>query len=153
MAQLTWFSSQLGIHVPQLIDINQWLLQGLTCEDTMGSQIFGTLLWKLWGARNQVVFNHKPLNPIEVAQAAMTFVQELNTGNPSANVLDLQTPNQRQLPPVIEESRINVDVGCFSNGSTGWGLVAFVHTDSVSFAAGRKENIATDLVLIQALGV
>jgi len=34
--------------------------------------------------RNQAVFSHKPVEPIEVANTGYTFVQELNNVNPKA---------------------------------------------------------------------
>lgn len=139
--------------VPQFMDIHQWMLKGLTCEDSMGTQIFSVLLWKLWGAPNQMVFKHRPINPITVAQEAMSYVQEFNSILPNASGREIQILNQNQHPPVIEENIINIDAGCFSNGSTGRGLVAYDCIDSISFAACRRENISTDPILAEALGV
>jgi hypothetical protein len=53
IAKLTWFSSQIGLHTPHVIDINSWILHGLQCVEPMAAKLFGLVLWKLWGARNK----------------------------------------------------------------------------------------------------
>ncbi|CAJ2638124.1 unnamed protein product [Trifolium pratense] len=78
LTQLTWFASQLGARVPQSVPVHIWLLQGLTCDDTRGAQLFCVLMWKIWNARNNLVFNNKFVDPIAIAQEAMYFMQELS---------------------------------------------------------------------------
>jgi hypothetical protein len=97
IARLTWFASQIGVHAPQSMPLNQWLLQGLTCEETMGTQLFCVLLWKIWGARNNLIFKNKPINPIEVAQDAMSFVQELPSYHQARNPTSLQDDHVTEL--------------------------------------------------------
>jgi hypothetical protein len=53
----------------------------------------------------------------------------------------------------IENYIIFVDACCFSNGSTGWGLVAYDQPNSIYISACRKENIEIDLLLAEVLGI
>jgi hypothetical protein len=82
VVRAVWFASPLGIHVPENIDLKSWILTWLTCEEHFGSQVFCATLWKLWFERNQVVFKHKPFNPLEVARCAADFVADFNQSNP-----------------------------------------------------------------------
>jgi hypothetical protein len=61
--RLSLFASHLGCHTPRDIDIHDWLLKWLTCQDSLGVQFFCILLWKFWAARNAVVFKGTPLDP------------------------------------------------------------------------------------------
>lgn len=46
-----------------------------------------------------------------------------------------------------------MDAGCFADGSTGWGCVTKNGAGSIILPACRKEAIATDPLLAEALGI
>lgn len=54
--RLILFASQLGSHIPEAVELNVWIVKWLAYKDMLGTQLFCTLLWKLWFARNQIVF-------------------------------------------------------------------------------------------------
>jgi len=56
LMRLTLFASQLGSHMPFEVDLHDWILSWLTCQDQLGSQLFCSILWKFWTGRNNVVF-------------------------------------------------------------------------------------------------
>jgi ribonuclease HI len=153
IARLTWFASQIGVHAPQSMPLNQWLLQGLTCEETMGAQLFCVLLWKIWGARNNLIFNSKPVNPIEVAQDAMSFVQELPSYHQARNPTSLQNDHVTELSLPSAPNVFYVDASCFSGTATGWGMVVYNHLGHVVLSACRKDLIDIEPVLAEAMGV
>lgn len=84
MKLLALFSSQIGTHVPPNIDSHSWILHWLTCSNMVGSQLFCVILWKLWDARNQMVFNNIKTDPSLIAQTAHEYVSEFNLANPRA---------------------------------------------------------------------
>jgi ribonuclease HI len=153
IARLTWFASQIGVHVPQNMPLNQWLLQGLNCEETMGAKLFCVLLWKMWGARNNLIFNNKPVNPIDIAQDAMSFVQELLPHNHDRNSISLldDLVSEHSLPSA--PNTFYVDASCFSGTATGWGMAVYNHVGLVVFSACKKEPIVVEPVLAEAMGV
>ncbi|CAJ2671909.1 unnamed protein product [Trifolium pratense] len=82
LMKLTLFASHLGSHMPLQVDLFDWILSWLTCHDTLGTQLFCTILWKFWAARNNVVFRGDKLEPVCLVDEAMSFVQEFNDANP-----------------------------------------------------------------------
>lgn len=86
----------------------------------MGVQLFCTLLWKFWAARNAAVFKGVTLNPTVLANEAMTFVFEFNEANPRRNTRIVSTvPATQPLPMLFS---VFVDAGCCVGGPTVWGL-------------------------------
>lgn len=135
LTQLVWFSSQLSIQVPNCINLNSWLLEWLTGKDQWMGQIFCTTLWKIWNARNKLVFEKKAFEPIAVADEALEFVLEFSN---LSQVIREPPPNAPILawhPPKKNSLKINVDAGCFSNGFTCFGMVIRNNFGEVLFAA------------------
>lgn len=51
-------------------------------KDTLGAQIFCSIMWKLLYARNQIIFNQANPFPPEIANAARDFVVDFNEAVP-----------------------------------------------------------------------
>jgi ribonuclease HI len=133
--------------------IHLWLLQGLTCDDTRGAQLFCVLMWKIWNARNNLIFNNKIVDPIAIAHDAMSFVNELSShshNNIDTPMLDTDVASQ-SLPTA--PNVFYVDAGCFTGDATGWGMVIYNQSGHVVLSACRKELIDVEPVLAEALGV
>lgn len=124
-------------------DLNKWMLEWLTCKDPYDSQIFCTTLWKLWCARNNVVFNDQAFDPITVAVATLELVHEYNHANPRLNTQAIQVP-QLWKPPADSWTKTNVDVGCFKDCHTRWGMVVSNHKGEVLFAESKRDNLSMD---------
>jgi len=76
LSKLALFASHLGSHTPINMDLNCWMSEWLSCADKEGSQLFCTILWKLWFARNLAIFNGAITDPVKLAQTAVQFTQE-----------------------------------------------------------------------------
>lgn len=61
-----------------------------------------------------------------------------------------QTPN-RWRPPPAGTIKINVDAGCFTDGSSGWGFIARDHQGRALFSATRKEQTSVTPLVAEAL--
>jgi hypothetical protein len=53
----------------------------------------------------------------------------------------------------IKNYTIFVDAGCFSNGTTGWRLVAYDQPDTIYISAWRKERIEIVPLFAEVLGI
>lgn len=138
-AKAIWFSSPLGIHVPSNVNFMEWMNQMLLKEDQFLVHLFGITLWRLWQGRNLVIFKSAKFDSVQTVQSAVLLVKEFNSLNRSV-VSQLSTPGvSRWIPPVLGSIKINVDVGCLSDGSTGWGFIARNHSGNVLFSGTRKE--------------
>jgi hypothetical protein len=153
LMKLTLFASHLGSHVPLNIDLHDWILKWLTCQDALGSQLFCTILWKFWTARNNVVFNGIRLDPTRLVEEAMSFVQDFNAANPTrrGQITISPTINLPAAPrPMFS---IFVDAGCCALGPTTWGLVIKNHDCISVFHACKRDDIAVEPAMAEALGI
>ncbi|KAK2405034.1 hypothetical protein P8452_10587 [Trifolium repens] len=153
LLKLVLFASPLGCHPPLSVDLNCWLLEWLSCSDKLAAQLFCTILWKFWYARNQAVFKGSPVEPVRVAQSALLFVHDFNNANLNSRPLQAAIRENNTLPIPPRQFSIFVDAGCFSNAQTGWGLVIKDYSGGVIWSACRRENIEVTPILAEALGL
>jgi hypothetical protein len=99
--KLTLFASHLGSHIPMNIDLHDWMLDWLLCQDPLGVQLFCVLLWKYWAGRNAAVFNGVQLDPTRLALDAMSFVHDFN----EANSPKIRRATMAQVP--IQQNTVN----------------------------------------------
>ncbi|GAU47092.1 hypothetical protein TSUD_369250 [Trifolium subterraneum] len=151
-AKLTWFASPLDLHAPSNVDVNSWVLQGLSNPLVEGVQIFCTMS-KIWFHRNKLIFKQQAFVPHEVASSASSFVAEFSPT--FLREIYMNTSDVLEASQVVSPvcNRICVDAGSFSNGSTGWGLIVKDHESSVILSACRFEEIYTCPILAEALGI
>jgi ribonuclease HI len=151
--KLTLFASQLGSHIPIDIDLHDWILKWLVCQDPLGVQLFCTLMWKFWDGRNAVVFKGWQMDPTRLALEALNFVHEFNEANPSRNrrVMGSQTISQPSRCTSLFS--LFVDAGCCNSGHTVWGLVLRNLNGETVLSACKREDITAEPLLAEALGV
>ncbi|RHN71717.1 putative ribonuclease H-like domain, reverse transcriptase zinc-binding domain-containing protein [Medicago truncatula] len=151
LLKLSLFSSHLGSHIPNDIDLHDWILNWLTCQDPFGVQLFCTLLWKFWAGRNAAVFKGVPLNPTVLANETLSFVNEFNEANPRRNTRTVRIiPVIQPLPMLFS---VFVDAGCCAGGPTVWGLTIRNQNGEVILSKCKKEDIDVGPLLAEALGV
>ncbi|XP_045822165.1 uncharacterized protein LOC123915058 [Trifolium pratense] len=155
MFKLTLFASHLGSHIPIDIDLHDWILKWLVCQDPLGVQLFCTLLWKFWAGRNAVIFNGWQMDPTFLALDALSFVQEFNEANPSRNrrALVSQSISEPSRSTCSSMNSMFVDAGCCNSGHTVWGLVLRNLNGETVFSACKREDITAEPLLAEALGV
>lgn len=146
-----WFTSQLGIHVPQQTSLTNWMKQWLSCPDVEAQQIFSVTLWRTWKARNQAVFNNAPFKPMDIAAAVSDFVQEFNNANGRRRKPRKDPQTLKWEAPDPETIKINIDAGCFENRTTGMGMNFRNHEGSVWFAATKFEKVNVSPILAETL--
>jgi len=96
LMKLSMFASHLGSHIPPDVDLHDWILKWLTCQDSLGAHFFCTLLWKFWAGRNAAVFKGSPLDPSLLAADAMNSVHEFNEANRRRGRRPAQDASQNQ---------------------------------------------------------
>jgi ribonuclease HI len=153
LLKLVLFASSLGCHPPLNVDLNCWLLEWFTCSDKLGTQLFCTILWKFWFARNQFIFKGFPIDPVRLAQTALQFVQDFNIANLKSRPSQAATRERNTSTPPLRQFSMFVDAGCFSNAQTGWGLVLKDHSGVVIWSACRRDDIEVTPILAEALGL
>jgi hypothetical protein len=153
IAKLVWFSSPLGIRSPSDIDVNDWLVQWLSCKDHFAAQLFCTTLWKLWSARNQCHFKHQRALPHVITAEALDFVLEFNKANSSRKRTRQQNPASVIEPIYKGFTTVQVDAGCYANGTVAMGCVIRNQTNDVILAASKRESIESDPATAEALAI
>jgi len=151
--QAVWFSSPLGIHIPSNVDLMEWMNQWLFKDDALVVQLFGITLWRLWQGRNQTVFSNVKFDPVQTALSPVVLVEEFNLANKKPVIQPSRSVAPCWNPPELGTIKINVDAGCFSEGSTGWGFIARDHLGEVLFSATRKEPTEVTPLMAETLGI
>ncbi|GAU35842.1 hypothetical protein TSUD_56510 [Trifolium subterraneum] len=85
---------------------------------------------------------------MSVALAAHEFVGEFNFANPVPEVQTFRIPKPIWMPPPIDFCKLNIDVGCCSNGLVSWGLVIRNRRAEVLFAACKKSDLVALPVVV-----
>ncbi|PNX91308.1 hypothetical protein L195_g047438 [Trifolium pratense] len=76
--QRLWFVSPLGLHVPPLMSLSDWVHKWLTNSNLQAAQLFSLTLWRIWKGRNDVVFNNSQFCPVKIASEISGFAAEFN---------------------------------------------------------------------------
>jgi hypothetical protein len=94
--------NKIGVlHIPMSVDLYDWILSWLTCQDSLGTQLFCSLLWKFWACRNNAIFKGTPMEPIRRAEEVMQFVQNFNEANPPRSVRPHSAVLPVSSPPLL----------------------------------------------------
>ncbi|PNY16580.1 ribonuclease H, partial [Trifolium pratense] len=153
LSKQVWFSSPLGLHAPNNVGLISWMQLWLSNPDKLASQLFSTTLWMIWKGRNKLIFKNVKFCPIYVAAASSDFVAEFNSGSccNESNIVR-ENPDSWE-PPEQAKFKVNIDAGCFSNGTTGWGMIMRNHLGMVDFAATHLEKIKVSPTLAEAMAL
>lgn len=150
LVQQVWFLSPLGARPPPDSDSIMWLLFWLESKEVLASQLFCTLLWKIWFFRNQTIFKFLPFDPLAVVASANSFVFEFNSAQPKSASNRLRL-NSWEAPPV-GYLKVNIDAGCGHDGKVFWGQVIRDHNANVVAAVSKKSDLVADPVVAEVLG-
>ncbi|XP_058778794.1 uncharacterized protein LOC131652829 [Vicia villosa] len=116
-------------------------------------QLQCTFLWKIWNARNNCVFNGKREDPARVAFDTAEVIREFNHANPElARKKKISTADQISSPEV-GVSIVQVDAGCYDNGTMAMGCVVKVEGMRVSLSACRREQLLVNPTVAEAMAI
>ncbi|XP_058783567.1 uncharacterized protein LOC131658272 [Vicia villosa] len=150
IVKLVWFAPSLGFCIPNNTGVREWLLNWFRCSDDRGLVLACATVWKIWQARNSLLFQHKPFTPLEVAKNALAMAAEVLdiSGTHGAGGLELGLS-----VPLGVDFVVPVDAGCFPDGSMGWGCVVKDSSGAVCFSACKKQHISVLVIVVEAMGV
>ncbi|XP_058742583.1 uncharacterized protein LOC131615095 [Vicia villosa] len=149
-AQQTFFSSILSFRTESRLDVRDWLFSMLSCGDVFSTQLLATLLYRIWLARNLLIFKNQLADPVTVAQEALNCVSDDNKSllvSPSNN-LSMQEEYSPKNVHIL-----NVDAGVFSPNSIAFGCVLKAPDGGVILSACRKEALNTDPLTVEMLAI
>ncbi|CAJ2662282.1 unnamed protein product [Trifolium pratense] len=155
--QRLWFVSPLGLHVPPLMSLSDWVHKWLTNSNLQAAQLFSLTLWRIWKGRNDVVFNNSQFCPVKIASEISGFAAEFNeacnvfTGEGSSGLST--TAVDGWVSPAVGVTKINIDVGCFDDNYTCWGLISRNYEGGVLAAITKRETINSTPLVAEALGL
>lgn len=104
---------------------------------------------------NKLKFNKSNFSPNTIAATISDAVEEFNIANKPQEraALSVTTHTLAWEPPSLSTTKINIDAGCFPNGTTGWGMVVRNHEGAVSRAETKLESLKIDPTVAEALGL
>lgn len=133
LSRATWFSSDLALRVDHIpMDFAQAILELTTGMDLQHIQSLCNLIWGIWKARNEVIFQGKtPTVGSIIAQAKQLDPPPGIT--PRQNSQSAQGPRQVNIIPTNTEILI-VDASWDVNKEAGWGAVWYDQRGSYAWA-------------------
>ncbi|XP_058776202.1 uncharacterized protein LOC131650515 [Vicia villosa] len=152
-SRLVFFSSTLCYRVPPETDICNWLSEVLSCGDTLCIQMICYLAYKIWCARNDLLFKQKTVDPRAVAELAFANVCEFNMCNPEigAKRSSPVQPTQVSLPK--DCLFLQVDAGVSTDGVVAFGCVLKKHNMSIDLVASKRENFQAAPMVAEILAI
>lgn len=153
LIQILWFTTHLGLHVPNQVSLNKWLMQWLNNPNPLAVQFFSITLWKIWKFRNQVVFKKVNFDPVVIAGSISEFVTQYNAVNKIVPKDVKRKEHVKQEGSIVGPLKLNVEVGYFGIGSTGWGMLVRNSMGQVRFVATKKEGIRVNPLTTEVLGL
>jgi hypothetical protein len=102
--------------------------------------------------RNQKVFNNVDFDPLLVSQKVSALVEEFSIANLPLKRSQVHVVPRWQ-PPPFGSIKVNVDAGCFEDGSTGWGFIARNAAGLALSAETKSDGISYSPLMAECLGV
>ncbi|KAI5417946.1 hypothetical protein KIW84_042542 [Lathyrus oleraceus] len=118
--QGVFFSSPLGVRVPASCDVLDWISNSVLNKESVVGQTVMTVMWKIWQARNNVVFNSASPDTRAVAQEIWESTEEADVMYGRCSSKDLLIGNGKH---VTNSWIVQSDAGCFSDGIFSLGCV------------------------------
>ncbi|XP_058783591.1 uncharacterized protein LOC131658300 [Vicia villosa] len=119
-AKRVWFALPTSIRIPEGEDVINWLKQTLGGKEKDVDRIICITLWKIWKARNLVVFEKKGVEPWCIGKEVMEAVWESKSAVPDRK--RTTEPEMDWNQNLDEFHYVFTDAGCFPNGSIVLGL-------------------------------
>jgi len=110
-------------------------------------------MWKKRKASNKMIFNKEKFDPVVVATSVVDFVDEFNKANPKRSGQYFRNQLEKQEPPNLDSLKLNVDAGCFEDGTTSLGKLIRDHQGNGIYAATKFEDVHISSTLDEATGL
>jgi ribonuclease HI len=134
----------------------EWLSQSIITEKQDTISLVAAIIYNMWSARNNLVFNQKSILVAKIIQNAVEDVSNyrINTStNRSMSETGMISRNTGWSPPAIPSLKLNVDAHSLSDGR--WGLGFILRRSDGSPVVVRTSVIVSfeEAVLAEALGI
>ncbi|KAM6541242.1 hypothetical protein CsatB_005689 [Cannabis sativa] len=131
------------------------------CNTHPGDDIdkLAMLLWGVWGARNDLLWNKKIASVERVVVAAITYLElwkaaQLKNRDVSASTSQASAVSELWTKPILGELKINCDAAIFSRDkSHGLGWIARDSNGDLLSAAAVRRNGDVDPVVAEAMSM
>ncbi|XP_058746601.1 uncharacterized protein LOC131619536 [Vicia villosa] len=145
-----FFSPPLGVRISDVEEVMDWLLPIFRSKEVKLCQVVCMGLWKVWKARNSVVFDKGAPCPMLVAKDVWLSSIELDS--------NLLVSTDRVMPSKVEATCgnswiIQTDAGCFDGGIVSLGCVIRAANSEVLLAATQRITSFVAPGTAEALGI
>ncbi|XP_058775882.1 uncharacterized protein LOC131650175 [Vicia villosa] len=152
-AKQVLFASSIGYRTPNYLEANQWIQSVLECGDVHSVQVFCACLYKIWAARNLVVFQGKSVCPIAVAGGAFDCVQDYIRWPPDSDGQKSPSAGRINVTYPHDVHFAQVDAGFTEEGDTVFGCTFKDPFSKVLMAASKKDQIVVDASLAELMAI
>ncbi|XP_058776145.1 uncharacterized protein LOC131650453 [Vicia villosa] len=144
------FAGTLGVRIPSVRDACEWLLQVFKSKDLNMVQFVCFGLWKVWQARNSVVFRNANPCPLLLANEVCCSVSEFNASSNAATLSSLHAQLEGNGGNCWS---IQTDAGCFEGGVVVLGCVIKAPNGDVLMVATQRMSCFASPSIVEAFGI
>uniref|UniRef100_A0A803Q767 RNase H type-1 domain-containing protein n=1 Tax=Cannabis sativa TaxID=3483 RepID=A0A803Q767_CANSA len=139
------------------VEFGSWFESFYNAHPEDGIDKLTMILWGVWGARNDLLWNKKIASVERVVSAAVTYLElwkvaQLKNGDVSASTSHASIGSELWSKPSLVELKVNCDAAIFSREkSHGLGWIARDSAGVLLTAAAEKRNGGVDPVVAGAM--
>ncbi|XP_045831362.1 uncharacterized protein LOC123922707 [Trifolium pratense] len=155
-----WFASPLilNLNLNHLTEFYDWITYMINNTDKECMEKIVAIIYEIWNARDQLVFQENDLPPQEISVIALRRLHEYQTYGEKQ--IPVQNPmakgcsnNTRWSPPLRDILKANVDAHLSSDGHWFSGIVLRRSDGSIVGAATQSHKGSSEILMGEALGL
>lgn len=155
-AKECWQKANLSYDMQEVEAASLWLLEKLSMSNTVETESITAVLWVIWFARNQKVWDHKSISPTSVMEISNKMISDWQEASKQKRlricpppIIKPQASTIKWNPPPSGKLKLNIDASVF-DGESSFKLGLVIRDEYGLFVRGRTMHINGPVTVLEA---